>query len=51
MATPESLKKTLETNKKIKRNQDGLRGIPELDPVNNKSITGSLVCFSQPIFP
>jgi len=38
MATPESLKKTLETNKKIKRNQDGLRGIPELDPVNNASI-------------
>ncbi len=38
MATPESLKKTLETNKKIKRNKSGLRGIPELDPVNNKSI-------------
>ena len=38
MATPESLKKTLETNKKIKRNKSGLRGIPELDPVNNASI-------------
>jgi hypothetical protein len=38
MATPESIKNALETKKKMKRNKSGLRGIPELDPVNNASI-------------
>lgn len=39
MATPESIKNTIETKEKIKRHKTGLRGVPELDSVNTKSIT------------
>jgi hypothetical protein len=38
MATPESNEKTIQTKKDLKRGKDGLRGVPFLDVVNNKSI-------------
>ena len=38
MATPESIKKTKETKEKTKTGKGGLRGIPNQDKVNDKSI-------------